>query len=170
MATMEREKLMLSQDITIMAMVAMDMVVIVTMAMAREKLKLMLSQDITTMVTLMDMAMAMDTMVMERGKPKPLLLLMPSQAIIIMATLMDMVTDMVTMDMERGKLMLPLAITMDMERGRPPPSIIVMILVDMIMALFIRFVTLSGICWNLLSGNTELYLKKSFFEIKRKKL
>merc|ERR1711887_200267 len=105
------------------------------MAMAREKLKLMLSQDITTMVTLM-----------------------------------DMVTDMVTMDMERGKLMLPLDITMDMaimdmvdmdmERGRPPPSIIVMILVDMIMALFIRFVTLSGICWNLLSGNTELYLKK----------
>merc|ERR1712055_209932 len=124
-------------------------------------------------VTLTDMAMAMDTMVMERGKPKPLLLLkpMPSQAIIIMATLMDMVTDMVTMDMERGKLMLPLDITMDMaimdmvdmdmERGRPPPSIIVMILVDMIMALFIKFVTLSGICWNLLSGNTELYLKKS---------
>merc|ERR1711887_469633 len=110
-------------------------------------------------------------MVMERGKLKPLLLL--SQAIITMATLTDMVTDMATMDMERGKLMLPLDITMDMaimdmvdtdtmdmERGRPPPLIIVMILVDMIMALFIRFVTLSGICWNLLSGNTELYLKK----------
>merc|ERR1712055_175804 len=68
---------------------------------------------------------------------------------------MDMVTDMATMDMERGKLMLPLDITMDMvimdmvdmdamdmdmERGRPPPSIIVMILADMIMALFISFV------------------------------
>merc|ERR1719495_2430197 len=150
------------------------------MAMAREKLKLMLSQDITTMVTLMDMAMAMDTMVMERGKLKPLLLLklMLSQAIIIMATLTDMVTDMATMGMERGKLMLPLDITMDMaimdmvdmdtmdmvdmdtmdmdmERGRPPPLIIVMILVDMIMALFIRFVALTGICWNLLSRNTD---------------
>merc|ERR1711970_1172394 len=99
MATMEREKLMLSQDITIMAMLAMDMVAMVTMAMAREKLKLMLSQDITTMVTLMDMAMDM--------------------------AIMDMV-DMVTMDM-------------DMERGRPPPLIIVMILVDMIMALVISF-------------------------------
>merc|ERR1712055_241473 len=137
----------------------------VTLAMAREKLKLMLSQDITTMVTLMVMAMAM---VMERGKLKPLLLLMLllSQAIIIMVTLMDMVTDMATMGMERGKLMLPLDITMDMaimdmdtmdmERGRPPPLIIVMILVDMIMALFISFVALTGICWNLLSGNTDL--------------
>merc|ERR1711900_128617 len=121
----------------------MDMVAMVTMAMAREKLKLLLSQDITTMVTLMDM----DTMVMERGKPKPLLLLklMLSQAIVIMATLTDMVTDMATMGMERGKLMLPLDITMDMaimdmvdmdtmdmdmERGRPPLLIIVMILVD----------------------------------------
>merc|ERR1719430_1361112 len=125
----------------------MDMVAMVTMAMAREKLKLklMLSQDITTMVTLMDMAMAMDTMVMERGKLKPLLLLKPmlSQDIIIMATLTDMVTDMATMGMERGMLMLPLDITMDMERGRPPPLIIVMILVDMIMALFISFVALT---------------------------
>merc|ERR1712088_473116 len=106
----------------------------------------------------------MATMDMERGKLKPLLLLklMLSQAIIIMDTLMDMVTDMATMGMERGKLMLPLDITMDMaimdmvdmdmERGRPPPLIIVMILVAMIMALFIRFVTLTGICWNLLSG------------------
>merc|ERR1719309_552815 len=109
------------------------------------------------MVTLMDMAMAMDTMVMERGKLKPLLLLklMLSQAIIIMDTLMDMVTDMATMGMERGKLMLPQDITMDMaitdmatmdmERGRPPPLIIVMILVDMIMALFISFVALTAI-------------------------
>merc|ERR1712055_969284 len=109
----------------------------------------------------MDMAMAMDTMVMERGRLKPLLLLklMLSQAIIIMVTLMDMVT----MGMERGKLMLDItmdmAITdmvgmdimdMDMERGRPPPLIIVMILVDMIMALFISFVAVTAICWNLL--------------------
>merc|ERR1712180_78896 len=161
-----------------MDMVAMDMVAMVTMAMAREKLKLklMLSQDITTMVTLMDMAMAMDTMVMERGKLKPLLLLklMLSQAIIIMATLTDMVTDMATMGMERGKLMLPLDITMDMaimdmvdmdimdmdmERGRPPPLTIVMILVDMIMALFISFVAVTAICWNLLIRNTDLYLQ-----------
>merc|ERR1719430_2513465 len=116
----------------------------------------------------MDMAMAMDTMVMERGKLKPLLLLklMLSQAIIIMATLTDMVTDMATMGMERGKLMLPLDITMDMaimdmvdmdimERGRPPPLIIVMILVDMTMALFISFVALTGICWNLLSRHID---------------
>merc|ERR1712105_301895 len=126
----------------------------------------MLSQDITTMVTLMDMAMAMATMVMERGRLKPLLLLklMLSQAIIIMAILMDTLTDMATMGMEGGKLMLPLDIIMDMaimdmdmERGRPPPSIIVMILVDMIMALFISF---GGIFWNLLSRNTDLYLEK----------
>merc|ERR1712180_352753 len=118
--------------------------------MAREKLKLklMLSQDITTMVTLMDMAMAMDTMVMERGKLKPLLLLklMLSQAIIIMdMAIMDMV-DMDIMDM-------------DMERGRPPPLTIVMILVDMIMALFISFVAVTAICWNLLIRNTDLYLQ-----------
>merc|ERR1719260_633055 len=101
--------------------------------------------------------------------------LMLSQVIIIMAILTDMVTDMVTMGMERGKLMLPLDITMDMaimdmvdmdtmdmdmERGRPPPLIIVMILVDMIMALFISFVALTAICWNLLSRNTDLFLKK----------
>merc|ERR1712055_929257 len=118
-------------------------------------------------------------MVMERGKLKPLLLLklMLSQAIIIMVTLTDMVTDMATMGMERGKLMLPLDITMDMaimdmvdmdtmdmERERPPPSIIVMILVDMIMALFISFLALTAICWNLLSRNTDTYLQKSFFE------
>merc|ERR1719430_504711 len=73
---------------------------------------------------------------------------------------MDMVTDMVTMGMEKGKLMLPLDITMDMaimdmvdmdtmdmERGRPPPLIIVMILVDMITALFIN--------WNLLESSQE---------------
>merc|ERR1719187_1628397 len=125
----------------------------------------------------MDMAMAMDTMVMERGKLKPLLLLklLLSQDITTLVTLMDMVTDMVTMGMERGKLMLPLDITMDMaimdmvdmdtmdmdmERGRPPPLIIVMILVDMIMALFISFVALTGICWNLLSRNKDLYFIK----------
>merc|ERR1719402_1254948 len=102
----------------------------------------MLSQAIIIMATLTDMVTDMATMDMERGKLKPLLLLklMLSQAIIIMATL----TDMATMGMERGKLMLPLDITMDMvdmdmERGRPPPLTIVMILVDMIMALFISF-------------------------------
>merc|ERR1719402_2165435 len=116
----------------------------------------MLSQAIIIMATLTDMVTDMATMDMERGKLKPLLLLklMLSQAIIIMVTLTDMVTDMATMGMERGKLMLPLDITMDMaimdmvdmdtmdmnmERGRPPPLIIAMILVDMIMALFIRY-------------------------------
>merc|ERR1711970_177432 len=149
-------------------MVAMDMVAMVTMAMVREKLKLMLSQAIIIMAILTDMVTDMATMDMERGK------LMLSQAIIIMVTLMGMVTDMATMDMEREKLMLPLDITMDMaimdmvdtdtmdmERGRPPPLIIVMILVDMIMALFISFVALTGICRNLLSRSTDLYLKKN---------
>merc|ERR1719260_33782 len=106
--------------------------------MAREKLKLMLSQDITIMVILMDMVTDMVTMGMERGK-----LMLPLDITMDMA-----ITDMVDMD------------TMDMERGRPPPLIIVMILVDMIMALFISFVALTGICWNLLSGNTDLFLKK----------
>merc|ERR1712055_54659 len=50
---------------------------------------------------------------------------------------------------------------MDMERERPPPLIIVMILVDMIMALFISFVALTAICWNLISRNTDLYFKKN---------
>merc|ERR1719309_1795084 len=81
--------------------------------------------------------------------------------------------DMVTMGMERGKLMLDItmdmAITdmvdmdimdMNMEKGRPPPLIIVMILVDMIMALFISFVALTAICWNLLIRNTDLYLER----------
>merc|ERR1712007_203782 len=92
-----------------------------------------------------------DTMVMERGKPRPLLLLklMLNQDIIIMATLTDMVMDMAIMDMERGKLMLPPdtitmvmdtpmvdmvdTATMDMERGRPPPVILIMVMVDMVM-------------------------------------
>merc|ERR1711872_496327 len=83
MATMVRErlsqllllKLMLNQDIIIMAMVAMDMEVMVIMATtARERLrqlpllKLMLSQDIIIMDILMVMA-GMDTMgTMERGR------------------------------------------------------------------------------------------------------
>merc|ERR1719244_728047 len=100
------------------------MVAMVTMAMAREKLKLklLLSQDITTMVTLTDMATDMATMGMERGK-----LMLP----------LDITMDMAIMDMVDMDIM-----DMDMERGRPPLLTIVMILVDMIMALFISFVAL----------------------------
>merc|ERR1712075_46815 len=94
------------------------------------------------------------------------------------------------MDMERGRLMLPLVIimvmdtpmvdmvdtaTMDMERGRPPPVILIRVMVDMVMDmvmvmdtmvkqyLFISFSKICCIhwnCWNLLSRNTDLYLKK----------
>merc|ERR1712098_944059 len=90
MATMARErlsqllllKLMLNQDIIIMATVAMDMEVMVIMATtARERLGqlplLRLSQDIILMVIAMDTA-TMDTMA--RGRP------MLSPGIIIMAT------------------------------------------------------------------------------------
>merc|ERR1719184_566274 len=71
---------------------------------------------------------------------------------------LDITMDMAIMDMD--------TMDMDMERGRPPPLITVMILVDMIMALFISFVALTGICWNILSRSTDLFLKKSFYEIK----
>ena len=157
------------------------------------------------MVTLMDMDMVMDTMVMERGKPRPLLLLklMLNQDIIIMATLTDMVMDMAIMDMERGKLMLLLVIitdmdtpmvdmvdtaTMDMERGRPPPVILIMVMVDMVMDmvmvmdtrakqyLFISFSKICCIHWNLLESSQQKHRplfkknKNSFFEIKSTKL
>ena len=151
------------------------------------------------MVTLMDMAMVMDTMVMERGKPRPLLLLklMLNQDIIIMATLTDMVMDMAIMDMERGKLMLPpdtiimvtgtdmvdMAMDMDMERGKPPPAIIIMVMVmDMVMDTMVKqylFISFSKFCcihWNLLESSQQKHRplfkknKNSFFEIKRTKL
>merc|ERR1711872_960759 len=118
MATTARErlsqlllpKLMLNQDITIMAMVVMAMEVMVIMATtARErlsqllllKLKLMLSQDIIIMVTLM--AMAMDTATMDtmaRGTQR-----LPLDTI-IMDILMAMVAMDTTVTMERGRLML----------------------------------------------------------------
>merc|ERR1712018_1046966 len=94
-ATMARErlsqllllKLMLNQDITIMAMVAMDMEVMVIMATtARERLsqlpllKLMLSQDIIIMVMAMDTA----TDTLARGR----LMLSPGIIIMAMDTLM----------------------------------------------------------------------------------
>merc|ERR1711887_367059 len=74
----------------------------------------------------------------------------------------DMVDMVMDMDMERGKLMLKL-------------DILIMVMVDMVMDmvmvmdtmvkqyLFISFpklVAFIGICWNLLSRNTDLYLKK----------
>merc|ERR1719184_490993 len=96
---------------------------------------------------MVDMAMDMD---MERGKP-PL-------AIIIMV-MVDMVMDM---DLD-----------MDMERGKPPPAIIIMVMVDMswiwlwipwLSSIYLlvsqNFVAFIGICWNLLSRNTDLYLKR----------
>merc|ERR1711915_105705 len=133
MATMERGKLLLSQDTITMDTAIME--VTNTVIMERERLMLRLATTITAMDMVMDMVdMDMDTM--ERGK---LLLsldtitmdtaimevmdtaimererLMLSPVIIIMA--MDMVMDMVDMDMdtmERGKLLLSQdTITMD---------------------------------------------------------
>merc|ERR1712105_551002 len=124
-------------------------------------------------IMVMDMVdMAMDTD-MERGK-----LMLPLDTI-IMAMAMDM--DMDT-DMERGRLMLPLdtiimvmdmvdmAMDMDMERGKPPPAIIIMVMVmiwlwipwlsSIYLLVSQNFVAFIGICWNLLSRNTDLYLKR----------
>merc|ERR1719209_2548259 len=145
----------------------------------------------------MDMVMDTMVMERGKPRPLLLLKLMLNQDIIIMATLTDMVMDMAIMDMERGKLMLPpdtitmdmdtdmvdMAMdmvmdtpmvdmvdtaTMDMERGRPPPVILIMVMVDMVMDMVMvmdtmvkqyhllvsqKFVAFIGICWNLLSRN-----------------
>merc|ERR1712240_342778 len=97
-------QLLLSQDITIMAMVVMDMEVMVIMATtARGRLsqllllKPMLSLDIIIMVTLMVMAMDTATMdIMARGRQ-----MLPLD-IIIMDILMAMVAMNTTVTMERG--------------------------------------------------------------------
>merc|ERR1711970_831794 len=107
-------KLMLSQDIIIMATLT-DMVTdMAIMDMERGKLMLPPATIIMVMDTAMedmvDMVMDMD---MERGK----LMLKPDILIMDMA-MVDMVTDMATMDMERG---------------RPPPDILIMVMVDMVM-------------------------------------
>ena len=182
----------------------MDMAMVMdTMVMERGKLrlllllKLMLNQDIIIMATLMDMVTDMATMDMERGK------LMLPPVIIIMVMDTDMVDMAMDMDMERGRLMLPLDIimvmdtpmvdmvdmaTMDMERGRPPPAILIMVMVDMVMDmvmvmdtmvkqyLFISFSKNCCIHWNLLESSQQKHRplfkknKNSFFEIKRTKL
>merc|ERR1719357_1838985 len=130
MATMERGKLLLSQDTITMDTAIME--VTDTVIMERERLMLSLA---TTIMDMVDMVMA----TMERGKPKQLPLLrqdtipmdtaimevmdtvimererlMLSLATTIMATdIMDMV-DMVMATMERGKLLLSQdTITMD---------------------------------------------------------
>merc|ERR1712133_45650 len=103
MATMERErlsqqlllKLMLNQDIIIMATVAMDMEVMVIMATtARERLsqlpllKLMLSQDIIIMATDTLMVDTAITVTMARGR----------QRLPLDTTIMDILMVMVAMD------------------------------------------------------------------------
>ena len=180
----------------------MDMAMVMdTMVMERGKLrpllllKPMLSQVIIIMATLTDMVMDMATMDMERGKLK--LTLAPVIIIMVMDTMVDMVMDT---DTERGKLMLPpVIITMDMdtdmvdmamdmamERGKPPPAIIIMVMVDMVMDmvmdtmvkqyLFISFSKFCCIHWNLLESSQQKHRplfkknKNSFFEIKRTKL
>merc|ERR1712240_793351 len=127
-------QLLLSQDITIMAMVVMDMEVMVIMATtARGRLsqllllKPMLSLDIIIMVTLMVMAMDTATMdIMARGRQ------MLSPGIIITVTDTLMVDMAITVIMARGRPRLPLDIiimdilmamvamdtTVTMERGR----------------------------------------------------
>merc|ERR1711888_294471 len=148
----------------------------------------------TPMEDMVDMVMDMD---MERGR-----LMLPLDIIMVMDTPMEDMVDMVMdMDMERGKLMLKLDIlimdmamvdmvtdmaTMDMERGRPPPDILIMVMVDMVMVmvmdtmvkqyLFLSFSKFSCIHWNLLESSQQKHRplfkknKNSFFEIKRTKL
>merc|ERR1719193_2634258 len=116
----------------------------------------------------------------------------------------DMVDMAMDMDMERGKLMLPPVTitmdmdtpmedmvdtaTMDMERGRPPPVILIMVMLDMVMDivmvmdtmakqyLFISFSKICCIHWNLLESSQQKHRplfkknKNSFFEIKSTKL
>ena len=151
-------KLMLNQDIIIMATL-MDMVTdMATMDMERGKL--MPPPVIITMVMdtdMVDMAMDMD---MERGR------LMLPLAIIIM------VMDMVDMAMD-----------MDMERGKPPPAIIIMVMVmDMVMDTMVKqylFISFSKFCcihWNLLESSQQKHRplfkknKNPFYEIKSTKL
>merc|ERR1712055_732395 len=146
-------KLMLNQDIIIMATLT-DMVMDMAI-MDIERGKLMLSPDTIIMVMdtdMVDMAMDMD---MERGR-----LMLPLVIIMVMDTPMVDTVD---------------TATMDMERGRPPPDIIIMDMVDMVMDmvmvmdtmvkqyLFISFSKICCIHWNLLESsqqNTDLYLKK----------
>merc|ERR550519_645786 len=100
-------KLMLNQDIIIMATLT-DMVMDMAI-MDMERGKLMLPPDTITMVMdtdMVDMAMDMD---MERGK-----LMLPPATITLV---MDMVMDPPMVDMVDTA-------TMDMERGRPPPVIL----------------------------------------------
>merc|ERR1711970_1688738 len=120
----------------------------------------------TPMEVMVDMVMDMD---MERGK-----LMLPLDIIMVMDTPMEDMVDMVMdMDMGRGKLMLKLDILImdmamvDMERGRPPPDILIMVMVDMVMDmvmvldtmvkqyLFISFPKISCIHWNLLESSQQ---------------
>merc|ERR1712212_477161 len=150
-------KLMLNQDIIIMATL-MDMVMdMATMDMERGKLMPPPVIIITVMDTdMVDMAMDMD---MERGR-----LMLPLAIIMVMDTPM---VDMVD------------TATMDMERGRPSLVILIMVMVDMVMDtmdkqyLFISFSKICCIHWNLLESSQQKHRplfkknKNSFFEIKR---
>merc|ERR1719260_661316 len=119
----------------------------------------------------MDMDMDTD---MERGK-----LMLPLDTIIMVMDMVDMAMDT---DMERGKLMLPLdtiimvmdmvdmAMDMDMERGKPPRLLSswlwswIWLWIPWLSSIYLlvsqNFVAFIGICWNLLSRNTDLYLKR----------
>merc|ERR1712240_354882 len=151
-------QLLLSQDITIMAMVVMDMEVMVIMATtARGRLsqllllKPMLSLDIIIMVTLMVMAMDTATMdIMARGRQ------MLSPGIIITVTDTLMVDMVITVIMERGRLMLSpdttimdMAMDMDMDtmatmaRERLSQDIIIMAMVMVDMAITVMDTTVN---------------------------
>merc|ERR1712212_253121 len=143
-------KLMLNQDIIIMATL-MDMVMdMATMDMERGKLMpppviIIMVMD-TVMVDMVDMAMDMD---MGRGK-----------LMLLLVIITDMDTPMVDM-VDTA--------TMDTERGRPPLVILIMVMVDMIMDmvmvmvmdtmdkqyLFISFSKICCIHWNLLESSQQ---------------
>merc|ERR1712105_586488 len=117
--------------------------------------------------------MAMDTD-MERGK-----LMLPLDTIIMVMDMVDMAMDT---DMERGKLMLPLdtiIMVMDMvdmamiwiwKEGSRPRLLSswlwswIWLWIPWLSSIYLlvsqNFVAFIGICWNLLSRNTDLYLKR----------
>merc|ERR1712212_649430 len=138
-------KLMLNQDIIIMATL-MDMVMdMVTMDMERGKLM----PPPVIIIMVMDTDMVDMDMDMERGK-----------LMLLLVIITDMDTPMVDM-VDTA--------TMDMERGRPPLVILIMVMADMVMDmvmvmvmdtmdkqyLFISFSKICCIHWNLLESSQQ---------------
>merc|ERR1719153_261574 len=156
MDIMERERLRLSQDITmdILIMVDMDMVI-----MAREKLRQLLS--LSLVIIIMD--------IMARGKLRQMLLLSPFITImdILMEAMVIMDMDMDIMARERQSQD---TITMDMDIMVMDMAMVMVIMVKQAtIYLFKNFSKLKRISLNLVKRNTHL-LKNSKFTLCNKRL